>query len=61
MPATLLPVDAGDRAAIVEERAWRGDEQERSESHAQAFGAEPAAADLPKLQARSRGDEEIPG
>src|SRR3970282_1720222 len=47
-------------AAIVEEGAWRGNEQEWSEPHAQAFGAEPSAADLQELQARSRGDEEVP-
>ena len=61
IPIAVLPVDAGDRAAIIEEGAWRGNEQEWSEPHAQAFGAEPSAADLQELQALSRGDEEVPG
>ena len=43
-------MDAGDRAAIVEEGAWRGNEQEWSQPHAQAFGAEPSAADLQELK-----------
>ena len=57
----VLPVDAGDRAASVKAGARRGNEQEWSEPPAQAFGAEPAAADLPQLQARSRKDEAVPG